>query len=406
MKADINSIKGDDNSFKISVNSVQFNEAEWVYTSRVIKPNDSTQNLALDFEFDGEDENKNKFVEATLKNTLRIALIKNQQAIQKLIDENQNLRVNIGTDNDFYTQRSKLEELGLEITTESLKKLPKMEHTNTTLEKVNKTGLGSSAAMVTSLVGAVLAYFGVIGVKNRELSEEDKQLVHNISQLSHCSAQGKIGSGFDVSAAVYGTHIYRRFSPSVIEQAMELSAEQAEKLLEVVDPKNKKFNSVVQKINLPPGTMLRLADIQAGSNTPSMVSKVLKWRKDHEKEAQQLWNSIDEYNQSVVEVWHELNKLCLQDRDGYYSALSKCSLLAARCWNKDICANGSATDDSVEMNTVVALGKLYATSLAIRRLMREMGERCGVPIEPQSQTQLLDRCLDSPGVCMAGVPGG
>ena len=42
--------------------------------------------------------------------------------------------------------------------------------------------------------------------------------VHNLAQLSHCCAQGKIGSGFDVAAAVYGTMQYVRFSPQVIEQ--------------------------------------------------------------------------------------------------------------------------------------------------------------------------------------------
>jgi phosphomevalonate kinase len=41
--------------------------------------------------------------------------------------------------------------------------------------------------------------------------------VHNLAQLSHCAAQGKIGSGFDVAAAVYGTMQYVRFSPQILD---------------------------------------------------------------------------------------------------------------------------------------------------------------------------------------------
>lgn len=33
---------------------------------------------------------------------------------------------------------------------------------------------------------------------------EDRRVVHNLAQLVHANAQGKIGSGFDVAAAVYG----------------------------------------------------------------------------------------------------------------------------------------------------------------------------------------------------------
>jgi phosphomevalonate kinase len=38
--------------------------------------------------------------------------------------------------------------------------------------------------------------------------------------------------------------------------------------------------------------------------------------------------------------------------------------------------------------------------------MREMGEASGVPIEPPSQTKLLDAVSEVEGVVGAGVPGG
>ena len=66
--------------------------------------------------------------------------------------------------------------------------------------------MGSSAALTTSLVGSLLQFFGIVRIGYRK-QEKDRQLIHNLSQLVHSSAQGKIGSGFDVSAAVYGLFI-------------------------------------------------------------------------------------------------------------------------------------------------------------------------------------------------------
>jgi phosphomevalonate kinase len=68
---------------------------------------------------------------------------------------------------------------------------------------VNKTGMGSSAALTTSLVGALLQWFGVIKL-GAQKDDKCRMTVHNLSQLAHAVAQGKLGSGFDVAAAVYG----------------------------------------------------------------------------------------------------------------------------------------------------------------------------------------------------------
>ncbi len=60
-----------------------------------------------------------------------------------------------------------------------------------------------SAALITSLSGAVVRFCGVA-------CSDFPSVVHNLAQLSHCYAQGKVGSGFDVSSAAYGSHIYTR----------------------------------------------------------------------------------------------------------------------------------------------------------------------------------------------------
>ena len=71
---------------------------------------------------------------------------------------------------------------------------------------VAKTGLGSSAALTTSLIGSLLHFFGAVNL-NQPDPDKDFRIVHNVAQLAHAAAQGKLGSGFDVSAAVYGKRV-------------------------------------------------------------------------------------------------------------------------------------------------------------------------------------------------------
>lgn len=89
--------------------------------------------------------------------------------------------------------------------------------------EVAKTGLGSSAAMTTAVVAALLHYLGVVDLsepcKEGKFGCSDLDVIHMIAQTSHCLAQGKVGSGFDVSCAVYGSQRYVRFSPEVLSFA-------------------------------------------------------------------------------------------------------------------------------------------------------------------------------------------
>lgn len=99
--------------------------------------------------------------------------------------------------------------------------------------EISKTGLGSSAALVTSLVGALVAFF-IPNWQNLENDCDALDVVHNLAQLCHSAVQrkvgvqsqmnshllicvGQIGSGFDISAACYGSQRYRRFPPQLLE---------------------------------------------------------------------------------------------------------------------------------------------------------------------------------------------
>lgn len=82
---------------------------------------------------------------------------------------------------------------------------------------VAKTGMGSSAALTSSLVGALLSFFGAVhlpcvdgsplkeestetptkrslsdGISTCPGSSKDLDLTHNLAQACHCVAQGKV----------------------------------------------------------------------------------------------------------------------------------------------------------------------------------------------------------------------
>ncbi|KAI8854932.1 hypothetical protein BC829DRAFT_378842 [Chytridium lagenaria] len=271
-----------------------------------------------------------------------------------------------------------LDRKSLPLTSVSLASLPKFCSTLTTIPKVSKTGLGSSAAMITSLTAAILSYFDVINLSSRD--NRDLALVHNVAQFAHCLAQGKIGSGFDVSAAVYGSHSYRR--------PLEESALTAKDIVAKLDPASAtNWDCEVEQFKLPPGFKLMLADIDAGSNTPKLVSQVLKWRQDSPEEGTIMVNSTPK-NKKCQEVFQALNTASQDYPEEYWNALANINNLEL--------STGSVSEH---------LNHLKNTFAQIRHLLRDMSTKANTPVEPIEQTTLLDACTAIPGVIMAGVPG-
>lgn len=168
-----------------------------------------------------------------------------------------------------------LSELGLEPRISSLAQIPPFAHTGVSLSDVHKTGLGSSAALTTSLVGALLLHLQAIPALSGDATSV--HIVHAAAQAAHCIAQGKVGSGFDVAAAVFGSHKYTRFNPNVLSPLMNDAEGGHIPLLPVLGSTNKAWDYKVKPFQLPPGTRIMLADVDAGSDTPSLVGKVLKW---------------------------------------------------------------------------------------------------------------------------------
>lgn len=197
--------------------------------------------------------------------------------------------------------------------------------------------------------------------------------LHNLAQAAHCAAQGKVGSGFDVAAAVYGSCLYKRFSPAILEVVGDVGSDGFdERLFAVVEDADQEHpwdtECVDFGMQLPRGMQMVLCDVECGSQTPSMVKKVLEWRNANRNEANILWASLQNNNERLRQ---ELKRLAQHPDASTEDAFSEIGCLIQRT----------------------------------RQHIQTMTRQTGVPIEPSIQTELLDRCSEVDGVIGGVVPG-
>ncbi|KAF2071618.1 hypothetical protein CYY_007066 [Polysphondylium violaceum] len=388
-----NNKSNDDSVFicDIVVHSPQFKSSQSYHLFN--NPNNENKLYQL-IPFGNANYRENKYVENAIIYSLILA--SGYKDLQSSIGSLK-LDITIQGDNGFYSQIPQLKERNLPISFESLKSLPKCLPVVGTLQELQKTGLGSSAALVSSLTGALLSFLGVIDLNNSNNNNlKDKTLLHNLAQVAHCVAQGKVGSGFDISSAIFGSQVYRRFSPEIISNILKLSDKQlypsAKELIENVNFENSKWDNQHSDMALPPGLSLLLADVSIGSNTPSMVKSILEWRKNQHSTALDLWTKLNEKNTDVKKHFTQLHALYRQDAGKYNRELLACATVDPVQWSG--------------MNSVgTVLHSVRESFVAIRGLMREMGGLADVPLEPVEQTRLADATMSIKGCVAAGVPG-
>eukprot|EP00741_Cyanophora_paradoxa_P007692 tig00001181_g7441.t1 len=326
--------------------------------------------------------------------------------------------------NDFYSHRLEVERRGLPLSSESLASLPPFLPPDRAPDGgIVKTGLGSSAALVTALVGALLQHLGLADLPSPEgppagrpdAHEVALRLVHNVAQLAHCRAQGKIGSGFDVSAAVYGSQRYVRFSPPSStasspapcappapagparrcapgragRQAEDEDAVPAPEALEAC--LRREWDGAREGLRLPPGLALVVGEVHGGSNTPALVSAVLRWRAARSPDVERVWGGLAAANARVEAALRALEREARERPEGYAAELARCGAAVRGAW-------GGA-------GRVGALLGRRGRRSRQHGLAAGAGGRGGVPVEPPEQTARADAAMALPGVLAAGVPG-
>ncbi|KAM5463692.1 phosphomevalonate kinase [Microsporum ferrugineum] len=330
----------------VIVRSPQFVDAVWKYK---IERSDNGGGVRA---VQSDDGPRNPFVETSLNYALTyVSYVSASQNIGSLA-------VTILADDDYYSETT--------ASGTSHGSSAGFKKFGVRLQDAHKTGLGSSAALVTALVSALVVHRTV----QPEKLTQNKQKLHNLAQAAHCAAQGKIGSGFDVAAAVYGSCFYRRFSPFVLADLGEPGSPKFEdRLFAVVEDLNTTTPWDVEchdvGFELPGGMQMVLCDVDCGSQTPGMVKKLLRWRDENREDADTIWANLQLNNEKIR---LELKKLSHNPRTGNFNEVRNL-LLKSRMW------------------------------------IKTMTKKSGVPVEPAVQTELLDALGKLDGVIGGVVPG-
>ncbi len=210
-----------------------------------------------------------------------------------------------------------------------------------------KSGLGSSAAVTVATIGAVLALHGVRPRKNLHL-------VHKLAQYAHSTSQGKVGSGFDVAASVFGGHEYSRYSPTIVQE------------LDIVKAVDRDWDYSAIPLALPFGFAAVVANIPGTSvSTTEMVAKVKAFKEGNKSEYNAIINHI---NEAAKE------------------------------------ANQALAQLATEPTNEAEVEKFVQHFEASRKATRELGEKSGAPIEPSRLSQIIEESKQH-GALVARLPG-
>ncbi len=173
-----------------------------------------------------------------------------------------------------------------------------------------KYGLGSSAAVVSAVVSAIMAHFS-----NGNL---DKDVIFKLAALAHVTTQGS-GSGADVAASVYGGFLkYSSFQAEWLKEAYR----KADSMSELIA---KKWTYLELKpIKLPDSVLFCVGWTGKPASTSKLVDVILKQKdknplgfhaflKSSEKAVHKFLTGMDEENPSSILTGIKENRLALAE---------------------------------------------------------------------------------------------
>ena len=434
---------------KIRVISMQFQQ-EWNY---LWDRSSFTLQEVIDDDDDDDDENENDVSQAAeeegtvdtnhaikpkkkknpfLEKALRIALLYIDHPNTDTANHNNNknnknknnttissMTIQIVGDNDFYSLVPHLQQRQLQ--KHQIYELPKcLPIVYQSTGEIYKTGLGSSACLVTAVIGSILYTITTTTTSTSTTNTTTEstslpQVIERLSQIGHCYAQGKIGSGFDVAAAMYGSHIYQRFDPNILTNLLSLFDDTSttttaamDALYTVVHDNDAWKSNIIEPITcFADDTFLQvmMADVSGGSESPSMAKQVLQWRSKCiqeqelngiEREAVKVphWDDLSIINRQIITTLQQIHTMApTANREVQQFYID----IPCDEWMTQI-------ENSVLTELIVTLKELYVQQ---RYHMKQMGIVAGnVPIEPDIQTSLCnDVTHHVSGVIATMVPG-
>eukprot|EP01029_Cantina_marsupialis_P003824 TRINITY_DN13854_c0_g1_i1.p1 TRINITY_DN13854_c0_g1~~TRINITY_DN13854_c0_g1_i1.p1 ORF type:complete len:436 (+),score=72.96 TRINITY_DN13854_c0_g1_i1:221-1528(+) len=237
------------------------------------------------------------------------------------------------------------------------------------VSKSGKTGLGSSAAMVTSIICGTMKATGLISDLNPLTSPRILNILYNLSTIAHCLAQGKLGSGFDTSCAVFGSQVFGRCPQVKMQECMDFFGRKELELgsgsFDISDLEHSWTKQI--PLELPTSFHINMIACFDGSSTPSLARAVKKWRIENPDALE--WKNLVTINKKLVELYQL------------------------------ICLN------YVEMPTKELLDELRQLSIDYNDAFEMVGTAAGVELVPSAQRLLINDILDLDGVLACGIPG-
>ena len=146
-----------------------------------------------------------------------------------------------------------------------------------------KTGFGSSA---TSTVGAVAGVLALHGIK-------DRKIVYKISKYAHYKSQGEIGSGFDISAACFGSHFF-------MSEKDDMSS--------FLDYVNEEHDILREEVYWPQALIPLIIFTGKSASTITLVKRVQEYKKRKPREYEKFMLEYNNINLECKKVF-ELNHL-------------------------------------------------------------------------------------------------
>lgn len=217
---------------------------------------------------------------------------------------------------------------------------------------VQKSGLGASAAVTVATISGLLRLFGIIN--------PDREVVHKLAQAAHSIATGKVGSGFDVAAATYGSILYTRYSPDILKSFPITYTNQ-----QLVELAEKPWDYKIEMFEMPPIFYLTMANFIGHSmSTKSAVSEVNKLKASDSATYNRIMSGINNETMNAVTAIRKI-------------------------------ASGNDSAALRELENAVDNG---------RKLTKELGIRSGVDIEADEETSLIEE-TKSNGAVISKLPG-